>query len=197
MSEQEFAFLDSDVVIAAKKLIGCRLVRNFRGRKVTVKIIETEAYHQSEPGCHAYKGPTARNIVMFGAPGLAYVYFIYGMYHCLNVVAEKEGIGAAVLIRAAEFADSKMGSSLAINGGNKKQHHLAGPGRLCRELDITRAENGINLLDKENGSLWLLPRKPGDRPILGCSKRIGLSMESDLEWRFYEIGNPRISGPKR
>lgn len=178
-----------NVVDAAILLIGCKLVRITDAGRLEIRIIETEAYHQSEPGSHAYSGPKGRAVTMFGKAGIAYVYLIYGMYHCLNVVAGMEGEGAAVLIRAAEpVSKSSTGKT-----HRKPDGEYSGPGKLCRELSIDRTFNGLDLTDRRNGRLWLLPRIAGDSPVLGSSTRIGLSKGKELMWRFYEKNNAGVS----
>ena len=182
------AFLSGDVVDAAKRLIGCRLIRSMPDMtEKCVRIIETEAYHQSEPGSHSFRGPTSRSKTMFGRAGLAYVYLIYGMYHCFNIVAGIDGEGSAVLIRAVEDCRSRNMPD------EKPDRSLAGPGKLCKKLDITRELDGLDLLDNENGKLVLCPRLSGDIPVIISSTRIGLSKALDLPWRFCEQGNPRVS----
>ena len=192
-----FDSLSGGAADAAKELIGTKLVRvSESGETVTLRIIETEAYHESEPGSHAYRGKTARNNVMFERAGIAYVYFIYGMYHCLNVTAEKEGTGAAVLLRAAEIDVSSAGAGRRILPEeflHIGERAFSGPGKLCRALTITRAQNGLNLLDSGNGQIWLREKATGDVPVILSSKRIGLSAGGDLLWRFFEADNPRVS----
>src|SRR5687768_9784078 len=94
--------LAKDLLFATGSLVGCVLARRVDGQVRRALIVETEAYHQSEPGSHSYRGVTPRTQVMFGPAGYLYVYFTYGMWHCCNVVADREGVGAAVLLRAAE-----------------------------------------------------------------------------------------------
>jgi len=114
---------------------------------------------------------------MFGPPGYAYVYFIYGRYHCLNVVTEEAGYGAAVLLRAVGADQTK------------------GPGKLCETWDIGFQHNGISLMNP-GFSLWICP---GDRPgpeLIVCSRRVGITKAEELPWRFYLKGHPSVSGPK-
>jgi DNA-3-methyladenine glycosylase len=135
------SYFNRPTLTVARSLIGKYLVRSIDGRELAGKIIEVEAYVGSQDrACHASKGRTARTDVLFGRAGVAYVYLIYGMYHCLNVVTEQEEFPAAVLIRAVEI-DGEI---------------IDGPGRLCRTLQIDR---GLNRLDMTSGaSLWLEDR---------------------------------------
>lgn len=155
----------------ARDLIGKYLVRHNRGEVLAGKIVEVEAYvGTSDRACHASKGRTARTEVMFGPPGVAYVYLIYGMYHCLNVVTEREGFPAAVLIRAMEV-DGRL---------------IDGPGRLCRLLKIDRSLNGLDLTLKQ--FLWFEDRGvPVARRDIDQLPRIGVDYAGEWArkpWRF-------------
>jgi len=148
------------------------------------RIVETEAYvGPSDKACHASRGLTPRTRVMFGPPGYAYVYLIYGMHNCLNVVTEAEGSPAAVLIRAIEpFA--------SIRGQNG-----SGPGRLCRVMEIDR---GLGGLDMTRSPLYILDRS-GPSPKIARSPRIGVAYAgewAEKPWRFYDARSRAVSGPK-
>ncbi len=172
--------LAGDVVAAARSLLGCRLLRQMPdGRILSGRIVETEAYHQREPGCHAYRGRTARTEVMFGQPGLLYVYLIYGIHHCANVVCEADGVAAAVLLRALEPE------------GNAELR-MSGPGLLCRALDLNREHNGAFLLG-ESGSVFLRKGAMHANEKIVSTRRVGLSVEESLAWRFHIAGNPHVS----
>lgn len=172
------SFFARHTPLVAKELVGANLCRRFpNGDVISGRIIETEAYRDNEAACHAARGKTPRCEVMFGPPGIAYVYFIYGNYHCLNVVTEPEGSGCAILIRAVESFDTN------------------GPGKLCREWDITRQHNGINLLSPES-EIWLSPGASVPRTKVGSSSRIGISAAQELQWRFFLKDHPGTSGPK-
>lgn len=178
LQRQFFARHTPDV---ARDLIGAILCRRLPdGSILSGRIIETEAYRDNEPACHAARGPTPRCKVMFGEPGIAYVYFIYGNYHCLNVVTEPEGNGCAVLIRAVE-------------GEN-----LNGPGKLCREWSIGKSHNGLDLTDPGKSSeLWIAaPEQVIARRHIGVSSRIGIKEAIDLQWRFFLKDHPGVSGAK-
>ena len=191
------ALLAGDVVEAAAGLVGCVLARRLpEGRIARGVIIETEAYHQCEPGCHAYRGKTTRNAVMFGPPGHLYVYFTYGMWHCCNVVCEPLGTAAAVLLRAAYPLPPFDGSRADLG-----RLRLSGPGLLCQGLSITRAQNGANL-NNRRGEVWLY-RPSRWRPVrLKRTTRIGLSIQDTLKWRFCwaelpTLGSARAGVPSR
>lgn len=165
------AYFNRPTLIVARSLIGKYLVRSLDGREVAGRIIEVEAYVGSgDKACHASKGKTRRTEVMFGPSGKAYVYLIYGMHHCLNVVTEREEFPAAVLIRAIEI-DRVL---------------IDGPGRLCRTLQIDRSLNGTDLTTQE--SLWFEDR--GGRIVRGhvaALPRIGVDyagLWAKKLWRF-------------
>jgi len=163
----------------AQDLLGCFLVREFRGKIIRVMITETEAYVGEEDlACHASRGRTPRTEVMFGQPGHAYVYMIYGMYHCLNIVTEKKDFPAAVLIRGAIVGDSisNWRSNLHING----------PGKLCKFLHIDKKLNKWDLT--KGKKLWLerLAQYPAKRDIV-AGRRIGIDYAQhcrEFLWRF-------------
>jgi DNA-3-methyladenine glycosylase len=157
-------FFERPTLTVAQELLG--KVLYFNGQRG--RIMETEAYvGEGDPACHAYRGITPRTQVLFGPAGYSYVYFIYGMYHCLNFVTEPEGTAAAVLIRAID-----------MEGVPPKA--LNGPGKLCRHLGITRAHNGIDLINTDDlcvyDSAEKLPYK--------ITPRIGINVATDKLWRF-------------
>jgi DNA-3-methyladenine glycosylase len=172
-------FFARPTVEVARGLLGAVLCRRLPDKTVLrASIVEVEAYTQEDPACHAFNGKTNRCGVMFGQPGRAYVYFIYGMYFCLNVVTEPEGRPGAILIRA-----------LAADGTN-------GPGKLCREWQIDRQHNGINLLTAKS-DLWIEQGEPVDPGLIMVSTRIGISSGQDKPWRFYVKGHPCVSGLRK
>jgi len=176
------------VVQAAAGLIGCVLARRMAdGAIARALIVETEAYHQREPGCHAYNGEAPRNSVMFGPPGRLYVYFTYGMWHCCNIVCEPDGTAAAVLLRAAQPLPPHDGSV-----EDTPALRLSGPGLLCQGLDLSRVHNGANLLDRR-GDVWLY-RPANKQPVpLERTTRIGFSFPDKLRWRFCWRDHPALS----
>ena len=151
-------YADDDTVATAKALIGKLIVRK-RGQSVmTTRITEAEAYVGAvDKACHCYKNKiTERTKVMFGPPGHAYVYFIYGMYYCFNIVTESEGKGSAVLIRACapvsgcdNMAKNRYGLMYDKLNSYKMKNMLNGPGKLCQALDITKADNGADLISDD------------------------------------------------
>ncbi|MBX9669504.1 MAG: DNA-3-methyladenine glycosylase [Candidatus Obscuribacterales bacterium] len=174
-------FFLRDTVTVARELLGVTLVRRLEdGTVLSGPIVETEAYTQDDPACHAFRGKTPRCSVMFGPGGFAYVYFIYGMYNCLNVVTEAEHTAGAVLIRA-----------IGAEGTN-------GPGKLCREWSIDRSHNGVNLMDA-GSPLWLSKSSSTSSEDVEVSTRIGLSVAQDRPWRFTVRNHPSVSvgGSKR
>ncbi len=178
----------------ARDLIGCALLVDAGSPEAVVaRIVETEAYlGTSDPASHAYRGPTPRSRVMFGPAAHLYVYFTYGMHHCANVVTETDGIAGAVLLRAASV---EQGLELVIarrGDAITPAELLRGPGNLCRGLGLTRADDGIDLLDPE--SRVAIERRPGSPPI-AVSTRIGLRHAADRLLRFSWLGDPAVSRP--
>jgi len=177
--------------------IGCTLVREFPdGQILRGRIVESEAYTPGDPACHAYRRQTPRNAVMFGAPGRTYIYLIYGMYHCLNLVTDQEGVPSAVLIRALELDTLPPWIDLTTK---PKLHRIAaGPGKLCRALQIDQSLNA-QLLHPQS-SIWLEPRTPDFQNGLEMghlqltqTTRIGLTQGVDLPWRWYLSSSPAVS----
>jgi len=177
-------FYDRPTLEVARDLIGCTLVRQIESRVLMARIIETEAYiGEGDKACHASKGMTPRTKVMFGRPGTAYVYLIYGMYHCLNFVTEREGFPAAVLIRRLQPV-AGFDAPLKDLSQAKKRMFLNGPGRLCRALEITREHNGLDVT--RAGALFVMPRETEHGMIIQ-TPRIGVDYAGDdalLPWRF-------------
>ena len=170
------AYAALPVVEAARFLVGQCLVREHpeHGR-VRAVITETEAYHQSEPAAHSAAGRTARTWPMFERAGVLYVYLSYGLHHCLNVSAEGEGVGAAVLFRRLV--------PLPPHGDLR----LGGPGLVGRGLAVDLGDKGLDLLDPGNGRLWLEPWEGRARfePAIQAGTRIGITKAADLPWRFF------------
>jgi DNA-3-methyladenine glycosylase len=181
------AFFDHDVHAVAPQLIGATLLVDGVGGM----IVEVEAYDHEDPAAHGFRGRTARNAVMFGPAGHAYVYLIYGLYWCLNFVCEGEGVPNAVLIRALEPTDG-----IPVMRRRRKVHDLrllcSGPGRLCQALGITRVQDGL-ALDRRP---FRLTARPRDVPI-AVGPRIGITKAVDKPWRYGLAGSPYLSKPFR
>ncbi len=172
-------FFARPTVSVAPDLLGVQLVRTFTGGEILrAPIVEVEAYTEDDPACHAFRGITDRCRVMFGPPGFAYVYFIYGMYFCLNVVTENDGTPGAVLIRA-----------LGISGAD-------GPGKLCRLWNIDKTQNGVDLLDPSSPLYLEAGIKYGARQI-SVTERIGINVAVERPWRFFVTDHPHVSCKKR
>jgi DNA-3-methyladenine glycosylase len=184
--------LAGPVELAAPGLLGCRVAAN----GVTVRLTEVEAYDGTgrDAASHAHRGRTARNAVMFGRPGCAYVYFTYGMHWCINVVCREEGVASAVLLRAGAIV---AGVELAHTRrpGAADRDLARGPARLTQALAIGRETNGVDLL-RPDAPVRLLPPDPGTAtgaPDVRCGPRVGVVGEKDREWRFWLSGDPTVS----
>lgn len=184
--------LPVDTTALAQFLIGKTLVRDHPDGRMTGRIVETEAYVVGDAACHAFRGPTARNRTLFLERGHAYVYFIYGCWHALNVSGEVAGVGAGVLVRAIEPVEG-IDLMRTRRSVHREVDLARGPGRLATALDIDRRLNGADLCAP--GPLWLAnPVRPAGR--IGRSRRIGLSRETERKLRFFERDNPYVSGPR-
>jgi DNA-3-methyladenine glycosylase len=185
-----FAVLAGDAVEVAPRLLGCLLVRELEdGTRVSGRIVETEAYHQSDAASHSYKGKTPRTEIMFGLPGFAYVYFTYGMHYCVNVVTGPEGEGSAVLIRAIEPVEGIERMS-ANRGGLETNQLTNGPAKLCQAMQIDKQLNGHDL---HALPLQLRVQPPIDASEIVTTTRIGITKDAHRLWRFYVAGNPFVS----
>ena len=182
-------FYARPVLDVARELIGCTLMHNGVGGV----IVETEAYHQDEPACHAFGGPTPRSKTLFAAPGTAYVYLSYGVHSLLNAVSEPEDVGAAVLVRALDPTHGK--ATMAANRGHSRLHEFcSGPGKLTQALGIGLDSNESSL---EVGpvNIHARPRSFNGSDIVR-SQRIGITRAVDLLWRFHAAGNKNVSRPR-
>lgn len=181
------AFYDRDTAQVARELLGCLLVRDLPEGRVVARVVETEAYvGPHDLACHAAKGVTPRTEVMYGPPGHAYVYFIYGMHWCLNAVTEEEGHGSAVLIRAVEPL-AGLGDGLRTDG----------PGRLTRALAIDKEFNRWDLTQGERLSFAEAIEPVGE---IATGPRIGVAYAgswADAPLRFWLRDNPWVSGKSR
>jgi DNA-3-methyladenine glycosylase len=185
--------LPADTVKLARFLIGKVIVHDLPAGRLSGRIVETEAYPPGDPAGHHFRGPTPRIRSMYLSPGHVYVFFNYGAHFMLNVVSEPAGIAAAILIRAVEPLEG-----VALMQRHRKTIRLLeltrGPGRLAAAFKIDRRDDGLDLCAP--GKLWLgeTSHRPG--PI-GKTVRIGITRAAEKLLRFYERGNPFVSGPKR
>jgi DNA-3-methyladenine glycosylase len=188
MEPLERSFFARDTREVARDLVGAVLVRRLGRRTLVARVVETEAYHgPDDRASHAHGGPTPRSAIMFGPPGYAYVYLIYGMWSCLNVVTGEDGFPAAVLLRAAA----------PVRGFGEDPRAASGPGKLCRALGITRRENGLDLCS--DGPLYL-SKSDAPPPRLTRTPRIGVDYAgawARRPWRFLAAGDAAVSRPAR
>jgi DNA-3-methyladenine glycosylase len=184
-------FYERDVVEVARDLIGCTLDLGPCGGR----IVETEAYDESEPACHAWAGATARTRPLFGPPGHAYVYLSYGIHELFNVVTGPEGHGAAVLIRALEPLRG-LDRIRARRPGRADRELCSGPGRLTLALGIDLSHNAVPVTGAGSDLPLVGPRPApaAEQPRIEPGTRIGITKAAELPWRFCEQGSPWISG---
>jgi DNA-3-methyladenine glycosylase len=219
MRRLERAFYDRDTVTVARELLGQRLVRLLDGQRVSGRIVEVEAYvGEMDSACHAHRGKTARNAVMFGPPGCAYVYFIYGMHYCFNVVTDRQGYAAAVLVRALEPVEG-IEVMRARRKGRTGVELTNGPAKLCYALGIDRALNGADLVvgdelwlerDEQTANQQIANGKSANGQIangqmaglqgadvqIASGPRVGVRGDEwalTVPWRFWVAGNRYVS----
>jgi DNA-3-methyladenine glycosylase len=184
----EPAFYDRPVLEVARDLVGCTVTH---GDTAGV-IVETEAYHDSEPACHAFAGLTPRTATLFGPPGKAYVYRSYGIHALLNAVSEREGVGAAVLIRAVE-PTAGIDLMCERRGLHRIEDLCSGPGKLTQAMGIWLDENGTSLQD---GPIRMGPRPAGWEDVASIvGPRIGINRAMELPWRFCAARSRSVSRP--
>ncbi len=181
-------FYDRQVVAVARDLIGCTLTH----AGVTGVIVETEAYHDAEPACHAFAGLTARTQTLFGPPGRAYVYRSYGIHALFNAVCQDEGVGAAVLIRALEPLEG-IKAMRRRRGVEALDALCSGPGKLTQALGIELAHNGGDLRTGPVRIEFPRPEWEGIERVVG--PRIGITRAVELPWRFCAVGSASVSRP--
>ncbi len=197
-------WLSRPAVEVAPDLLGCRLVRQWPdGRQLEAVIVETEAYTEGDPACHAYRRETPRNRVMFGPAGYSYVYLIYGIYHCFNVVTDQDRVPSAVLIRAVELETvppwlaQDRHAKYRGKRPEKPTRWGAGPGKTCQLLDIDRRLTEQPLIPASG--LWLaLPTAQWRQRVAPShnrtqTTRIGLTQGTDLPWRWYVEDSAAVS----
>lgn len=207
--------LGTTALSTARAVLGATIVRLQEGTICRARIVEVEAYRQDDPASHSHRGPDARNATMFGPPGRAYVYRAYGVHWCLNVVAEPEGIGAGVLIRAAEAVGDPMPILRRRGGRVAPSALLKGPGCLTRGLDVDRdRHDGLPLCDGVapatgdgpgiaalggDDRLWLEvgAEWPVDDDDVSVGPRVGVSRGAEVAWRWWLTGHPSVSRYRR
>jgi DNA-3-methyladenine glycosylase len=180
-------FYARPVLDVARELIGC--VLEYEG--LAGRIVETEAYHESEPACHAFVGVTPRTRTLFGEPGRAYVYRSYGIHAMLNAVCEPAGVGAAVLIRALEPLRG-VEEMRARRGREGERELCSGPGKLTQAFGIELSENDTSLL---GGPIAIRAGEDAGATRVLAGRRIGITKAVELRWRFCLLGNPHVSKP--
>lgn len=187
-----------DTISLAHSLLGARLVSVARGALTSGMIVEVEAYLGSnDPACHAARGKTPRNEVMFLAGGHCYVYMIYGMYLCMNVVGDPAGVGTGVLLRAVQPLEGLAVMQRRRAAGRTTNHisvrDLArGPGRLCQALGISRTHGGEHFATSSR--LWIEPYQEVAKADIATSSRVGVTNGAALQLRYYVKNSPWVSG---
>ncbi|MFP4644354.1 MAG: DNA-3-methyladenine glycosylase [Spirochaetales bacterium] len=194
--------LSGDTVEAARLLLGHVLVRRGPGEQVRAgRIVETEAYTFDDPASHSYRGPTSRNRSMFSSPGTAYVYLIYGIHCCLNVVTAEEGRGEAVLIRAVEPIEG-LEAMRAARAVSRATMLCSGPGKLCRAFSLDRSFDGTDLLAGDTlqaseqparARLMIAAERFEPAGSIIATPRIGIRKAADLPRRFLCAESPHVS----
>lgn len=190
------SFYDRDTLVVTRELLGCVLVHEQGGERVSGRIVEVEAYHgEDDPACHAAAGLTARTAPLYGRPGFGYVYRIYGMYYCFNVVTRAKGQPSAVLVRALEPIEgldtmrARRAARRRANGTPLADRDLAsGPGKLCDALAITLEQNRADLV---RSPLRVEPGEPPEAVV--WTPRVGLTVGTDRFWRCFVKGSPHVS----
>jgi DNA-3-methyladenine glycosylase len=174
----------------APELLGQVLARRLSdGRVLRARIVETEAYEQDDPASHAYRGRTPRVGVMFGPPGHLYVYFTYGMHHCMNVVTGPEGTGSAVLLRAAQPLEGM--DRMSVRRGTDRILDLCrGPGRLAQAFEVDRSLDGADLV--RGSEIWIERDPAAVSAVVHSGPRVGIRVGTDRPWRFW-IDGPWVS----
>ncbi|HOA15009.1 MAG TPA: DNA-3-methyladenine glycosylase [Bacillota bacterium] len=186
---QEAFFEGKGTVELAKELLGKVLVHQTAEGTASGMIVETEAYLENDPACHASRGKTARNASMFGESGKAYVYFIYGKYHCFNVVTGKKGVGEAVLIRALEPLDGILLMQKRRSVADIREL-TNGPGKLCIALGISKEHDSLELW---RPPLYIAKGCDVGSDEISCTSRIGVSLAKEEKLRFFVTNSRFVS----
>ena len=196
VSEKRFdrSFFERNVQVITRELLGSFIHRKLGDIELVGRIVETEAYHQSDPASHSFKGITDRNKIMFGEAGFTYVYFTYGMHYCMNIVTGFPGTGEAILFRALEPISGTKEMFKRRKKAKTERDLLSGPAKLCEAFGIARKENGIDLITSDLLYLTKGKLEPGEK--IGVSTRIGITQGVDKEWRYFIKDNPFVSKGK-
>jgi DNA-3-methyladenine glycosylase len=193
-------FYDRDPRRVSRQLLGKLLVRREGGKLRAARIVEVEAYlGQDDPAAHSFAGRTARNAVLFGPPGYAYVYFIYGNHYCLNISCLPDGVAGGILFRAVEplvgLDEMAASRGVSINGIRDVRKLTSGPGRLAEAFGITRERDNGKDLTSACSDLFIADDGYRVRRIL-TTPRIGITKAAGLPLRYVIAGNEFVSGPK-
>ncbi|MGW0946602.1 DNA-3-methyladenine glycosylase [Streptomyces sp. NPDC002623] len=188
-------FFDRPVLAVAPDLLGRLLVRTTLEGPITLRLTEVEAYDgPNDPGSHAYRGPTARNGVMFGPPGHVYVYFTYGMWHCMNLVCGPEGRASAVLLRAGEIVEGAEAARKRRLSARNDKELAKGPARLATALDVDRALDGTDACATGDTPLKILTGTPVPSDQVRNGPRTGVSGDGAVHpWRYWVADDPTVS----
>jgi DNA-3-methyladenine glycosylase len=185
------SFFRRPVTEVAPDLLGRVLVRELPdGARLAVRLVETEAYRRDDAASHSFVGPTPRNATMFGPPGHLYVYFTYGMHHCMNAVTDSPEGASAVLLRAGEPVLG-IEEMRRRRGGRDLLDLCRGPARLCQALGVDRALDGTDLV--RGDSIWIGAGSAPAGPVL-ATPRIGIRRDADRPWRFVDRASRFVSG---
>jgi DNA-3-methyladenine glycosylase len=198
VSKLDVSFYRRDTLQVARELLGKRLVRVIDGRRLSGLVVEDEAYvGEADRASHAAHGRTRRTEIMYGPPGCAYIYFIYGMYWCLNIVTDEPGFPAAILIRGVEPCEG-LEIMRARRPGRPDYELTNGPGKLCAALDIDQRLNGVDLTRSDE--LFLEDGDPIDPARIATSARIGLNGSlghaAVVPWRIFVVDSRFVSAQK-
>ncbi|MFI5469347.1 DNA-3-methyladenine glycosylase [Streptomyces cacaoi] len=188
-------FFDRPVLEVAQDLLGRLLVRTTPDGPITLRLTEVEAYDgPNDPGSHAYRGPTARNGVMFGPPGHVYVYFTYGMWHCMNLVCGPDGMASAVLLRAGEIVEGAESARKRRLSARNDKELAKGPARLATALDVDRALDGTDACATGDTPLRILTGTPVPADQVRNGPRTGVSGDGGGHpWRYWVADDPTVS----
>ncbi|MEU2657994.1 DNA-3-methyladenine glycosylase [Streptomyces sp. NPDC007325] len=189
------SFFDRPVLEVAPDLLGRTLVRTTAEGRIALRLTEVEAYAGAiDPGSHAFRGRTPRNAVMFGPPGHAYVYFTYGMWHCLNLVCGPEGEASGVLLRAGEILHGAELARPRRRTARKDAELAQGPARLATALDVPRSLNGTDVCAGPDAPLGVLTGTPPSPALIRTGPRTGVGGDgAPHPWRFWIAEDPTVS----